>query len=50
MIRGTLKLLVGCTVRKQEHLEDCQVCCKLIFVSLDIDEPHLVISTEDYFN
>jgi hypothetical protein len=33
-----IELLVDCSVRKQNYIEDCQVCCKPITVRVIVDE------------
>ena len=45
-----IELLVDCSVRKQNYIEDCQVCCKPITVHVAVDEegfPIVQVSQED---
>ena len=45
-----IELLVDCSVRKQNYIEDCQVCCKPITVHVIVDEdgfPSVRVSQED---
>ncbi len=46
----SIELLVDTSVRKQNYIEDCQVCCKPIIVQVTIDEegfPIVRLSQED---
>ena len=45
-----IELLVDCSVRKQNYIEDCQVCCKPITIDVTVDEegfPNVRVSQED---
>jgi len=45
-----IELLVDSSVRKQNYIEDCQVCCKPITVHVIVDEdgfPSVQVSQED---
>ena len=45
-----IELLVDSSVRKQNYIEDCQVCCRPITVHVIIDEegfPTVQVSPED---
>ncbi len=32
-----IQLLVDCSIPEQEYIEDCQVCCRPIFVEAQVD-------------
>ena len=32
-----IQLLVDCSIPEQEYIEDCQVCCRPILISAQID-------------
>ncbi|MCZ6525711.1 MAG: CPXCG motif-containing cysteine-rich protein [Gammaproteobacteria bacterium] len=34
----TIELLIDCSIDLQEYIEDCEVCCKPITVSVAVDE------------
>jgi len=34
----TLSIVVDCSVESQRYIEDCQVCCRPITLSVTIDE------------
>ncbi|MEJ6526720.1 MAG: CPXCG motif-containing cysteine-rich protein [OM182 bacterium] len=45
-----IELLIDCSVREQEYVEDCQVCCSPIMVHTSIDnegDPSVFLSSED---
>ena len=35
-----IEVLVDYSIRRQECVEDCQVCCKPITLSISIDDEH----------
>ncbi len=46
----TIEVLVDCTVLRQKYIEDCQVCCKPITISVkveDDDTPQVEARQED---
>jgi hypothetical protein len=46
----TIEVLIDCTVLRQEYIEDCQVCCKPISISVrveDDDTPQVEARQED---
>ena len=32
-----IEVLIDCSVKQQRYIEDCQVCCRPITISVDID-------------
>jgi len=45
-----VSILIDCSVEQQDYIEDCQVCCKPINLSVNCDEdgePHVAASHEN---
>ena len=38
----SISILVDATLEAQEYVEDCEVCCKPIVISIYIDENYLI--------
>ncbi len=36
-----IELVIDCSVQSQEYIEDCQVCCQAITVSVTLDQDGL---------
>ena len=34
----TLEVAIDCSVRRQEYIEDCQVCCRPIVLRVTLDD------------
>lgn len=45
----TIEILVDCSVDEQEYTEDCQVCCRPIIISVQMDAgvPGVQVRSED---
>lgn len=46
----SLEILIDISVRRQEYIEDCQVCCKPISLSIcvnDEGQPNIEVRSED---
>ncbi|HVC37242.1 MAG TPA: CPXCG motif-containing cysteine-rich protein [Gammaproteobacteria bacterium] len=46
----TIEISVDCSVENQSYIEDCQVCCRPIDITVAIDEagiPSVEVSQED---
>lgn len=46
----SIQLLIDCSVPAQEYIEDCQVCCRPILISANVDEagiPQVVATAEN---
>jgi hypothetical protein len=46
----TLEIVVDCSIADQRYIEDCQVCCRPINLSVSVDDagvPLVEVSTED---
>ena len=46
----TIEILVDCSVESQSYIEDCQVCCRPINLTVSMDEdgmPTVQASSED---
>jgi hypothetical protein len=45
----SIEILVDCTVDEQEYTEDCQVCCRPIIISVQLDDgvPSVQARSED---
>jgi len=35
-----IDISVDCSIEYQQYIEDCQVCCRPIFLSVSVDEEH----------
>lgn len=38
-----VELLIDSSVSSQEYIEDCQVCCRPMVVSVNIDESEIIV-------
>lgn len=46
----TIEIMVDCTVLCQEYIEDCEVCCRPMAISVNVaggDSPHVKARQED---
>lgn len=46
----TIEIVVDCSVESQSYIEDCQVCCRPISLTVTIDEagvPNVEAASED---
>ena len=46
----TLEIVVDCSVEEQRYIEDCQVCCRPITLSISVDQdgvPRVEAASED---
>ena len=46
----TIEIVIDCSVESQSYIEDCQVCCRPITLSVTVDadgEPLVEAATED---
>lgn len=46
----TIELAIDCSVEEQSYVEDCEVCCQPMTVSVSIDEegkPDVYVEAED---
>jgi hypothetical protein len=46
----TIEIVVDCSVANQLYIEDCQVCCRPMYLAVAIDEdgmPAVEVSRED---
>ncbi len=46
----TIEVVVDCSVSRQEYIEDCEVCCKPMVISVTVaqgDLPHVDARQED---
>lgn len=43
----SIQLVIDCSISDQEYIEDCQVCCRPINISINIDDEQVQIYVRD---
>lgn len=42
-----IQLIIDCSVSSQEYIEDCQVCCRPVNISINIEGEHVQVYVRD---
>jgi len=42
-----IELVIDCSIPEQEYIEDCEVCCRPINLSVSVDEQISVLSKHE---